>query len=71
MSAPDLTREETAAANPLRRAIDMLKPVASLLFFVLTFAGLVILGYWADYRYKKAIVRDALREAQEEHHAGK
>jgi hypothetical protein len=49
----------------------MVKPTALLLFFVLTFAGLVIIGYWADYNYRKDIVRDALREAQEEHHAGK
>jgi|CXWL01.1.fsa_nt_gi hypothetical protein len=28
--------------------------------------GLVVAGYWADYQYRKAIVRDAIRESQQE-----
>ena len=56
----------TTTPKPLRRAIDMVKPTALVLFFVITFAGLVVLAYWADYSYRKAIVRDAIRESQQE-----
>lgn len=50
---------------PLRRSLDMLKPLVSLVVAILLFVGLFVVGYWADYNYKKAIVRDALREARE------
>lgn len=44
----------------------MFKVTALILFVVLMFVGLFALNLWLTYQYDKSVIRDAIRESQQE-----